>query len=128
MRQVLFALVSVLVFGLHAGIGSAQQPGSKGVVPKPGAAYNPVIVYAGDYDTGMVLFKNRAESKTWRRSQNVDLLAKITCPQALAQLKREGMWEGNLNFDGSCGRTADPAYWALGNRLNYDEAVEQAAR
>ena len=73
MRQVLFALISVLVFGLHAGIGSAQQS-SKGVVPKPGAAYNPVTVYAGDYNTDIVLFKNSAQSRTWRRNPNLDRL------------------------------------------------------
>ena len=57
----------------------------------------------------------------------LDRLAKITCREALAQLKRNGTWEGSLNADGSCGTSADPGYWALGNRLNYDEALEQAA-
>jgi hypothetical protein len=127
MRQVLFALISVLVFISNVGIGSAQQS-SKGVVPRPGAVYNPSTVYAGDYDTDMVLFKNDSKDMTWRRISNLDQLSKITCPQAQEQLKREGRWQGHLNLDGSCGSTYEPADWTLGNRLNYEEALELAAR
>jgi hypothetical protein len=127
MRQVLFALISVLVFGLYVGIGSAQQS-SKGVVPKPGDLYNPVIVYAGDYEANELLFKNSQKDTVWRSVPKLNMLSRVTCSDAVAHLERDGRWQGYLKSDGSCGPTSEPADWALGNRLNYEEAFEQDAR
>lgn len=124
MKQILFMFAIALAFGLCVTTGHAQQKGQD-AGKKIGPVYNPAITYPGEYETNMILFKNSPKDTIWRRIPNLDRLWKVTCPDALAHLKQEGKWEGHLRLDGSCGSIAEPADWSMGNRRNYDEALEE---
>ncbi len=125
MKKILFTFSTALAICLFmvVGTGIARQGG-----PRAGSAYDPAVKYSGDYDPDLLFFRNSSKDANWRRIPPLDLLIKVTCSDALESLKREGMWKGHLKIDGSCGSTAEPAEWALGNRLNYDEEQGQGAR
>jgi len=128
MKQILFGIAIILVCGLSAGLSSAQEQGSKGAVVKPGAAYNPKIDYAGDYRPMIVFFRN-SSNDNWHRRPRLDRLRRITCQDALDALNKTGLWRGDLNLDGSCHGTPgiESPEWALGNRLNYDEGLQNSS-
>jgi hypothetical protein len=125
MKQALLISLMVLLFGMHAGTGIAEQKSTKGVVIQAGAQYNPAVIYAGQYKSDVLFFKSQGEG-FWRRLARVDRLRRVTCPDAQAQLSKEGAWKGHLNLkNGSCATPDEPADWALGNRINFDAQIHQ---
>ncbi len=123
MKQILFISAIILALGITAITGSAQQQGSKGTVIKAGAAYNPNIVYAGNFKEDL-LFCKYEDSDIWRRVERLDRLRYVTCADALQQLRQQGTWKGHLNVnDGSCGPVGEPLDWATGNWINYNDQV-----
>ena len=125
MKKALFAFttVSAICLFLVVGTGIARQGGQLA-----GSAYDPAVHYSGAYAPDLLFVRNSPNDTNWRRIPPLDLLTKVTCADALESLKREGKWKGHLKIDGSCGSTAEPAEWALGNRLNYDEEQGQGVR
>jgi hypothetical protein len=125
MKQTLFIFVITLVLGISPMTANAQQQGSKAAVVKPGAAYNSNIVYAGNFKTDLLFFKNE-RSATWSRVRRLDHLRYVTCADALQHLRQEGAWKGHLNIKGgSCGSLDEPSDWAMGNWINYNDQVVQ---
>lgn len=121
MKRMLFILAIVLL-GLTAAIVMAEPGGQQ----RPGnrlAIYNPAIIYTGDYQPDVLLFKN-PWTIDWQRIPKLDHLRNVKCQDALNHLNLEGRWKGHLNPDGSCGSQAEPADWAIGNRLNYENDLE----
>ena len=121
MRQTVLILIIALVLGLYAGSTSAQQKGESGDI-KGGGVYNADTRYPGAYENDALLFRNSLKDTIWRSIPNFSRLYKVTCVDALTHLKTEGKWQGHLKPDGSCGSTAEPAIWVMGNRLNYEGA------
>ncbi len=118
MKKTLFAFTTILAICLFMVVGSGIA--GQGA-PRAGSAYDPAVKYSGAYTPDLLFFRNSPDDTNWRRIPLLDLLIKVTCTDALESLNREGKWKGHLKIDGSCGSTAEPAEWALGNRLNYDE-------
>jgi hypothetical protein len=121
MKRMSFILALVLL-SLTAAIVTAESEGQQ----RPGnrlAIYNPAIIYTGDYQPDVLLFKN-PWTIAWQRIPKLDHLRYVTCQDALNHLNLEGRWKGHLNPDGSCGSQAEPADWAIGNRLNYENDLE----
>ncbi len=126
MKRVFFLGLIALAFSCAAMVIAAEtekQPG-----PAVTGPYNPVITYSGIHNADELLFRNRPTSQSWQSIPTLNALKKVTCSDAIVQLQREGKWQGHLNLDGSCGPTAEPCDWILGNRLNYDEARAQVSR
>jgi len=80
--------------------------------------YSPVIIYPGPYAPEQLFYKN-PKGETWLRWTAKDFNRAVTCPGALKQLKRTGVWQGHLKPNGSCGTPAEPSDWATGNWLNF---------
>ncbi len=131
MKKVLLIIAIVLTWGSLPGHSSAQQ-GTKGMAVKPGAEYNPKVVYAGRYKTD-ILFYKPSNTEFWKRLPRFDRLRNVKCPEALQQINQAGIWQGDLSFkNGSCiyygpGPSDPPTEWALGNWLNYNELASQQA-
>ncbi len=126
MKKLFFIPAIVFLIGVFVNIGFAsEQKSSKGVTVQVGAQYNPAIKYAGDYRSDLLFFKPNA-GKYWRRIPRFDRLKYVTCSDTTAALQKEGIWEGHLRLkDGSCSSSDEPSSWALGNRLNFDEQINQ---
>jgi len=125
MKYILCGVAFVMVCGLSAGITSAQQQWSKGAFAKAGVAYNPNIVYAGNFKADL-LFCRYEGSDVWRRVNRLDRLRYVTCTDALQKLKQKGTWKGHLDVkDGSCGSLGEPLDWAMGNWINYNDQILQ---
>jgi len=89
------------------------------------AVYNPGASYAGEYIQTRLYYRNPS-SAVWRRmSHSDDYLDVVTCQAALTSLGKTGNWQGHLKQDGSCGPLDEPAFFALGNRINYDISLDQ---
>jgi hypothetical protein len=125
MKKMTIVLLTVLVSCVLAGMLYAQQGVSGSTAKKGVALYDPKEIYPGDYKADMLLFKNGPKDLYWRSIPNLERLRRASCFAALDALNREGRWQGHLNLDGSCGNTSEPADWAVGNRLNYEELIEQ---
>jgi hypothetical protein len=125
MKQVSLISLVVLLFGIFSVTGLAGQKTSKGVVVQAGEQYDPASIYAGDHKSDILMVKTNG-SESWRRIPRFDRLKYVTCSDALAALQKEGMWQGHLNMkNGSCLTADEPASWALGNRINFDEQLSQ---
>ena len=90
-------------------------------------SYDPKKIYPGDYNAHVMMYRNPG-SDMWQRVPGLDRLRHVVCRDALEQLQRQGRWQGHLKLDGSCGSTAEPMDWILGNRLNYEDALEEGGR
>jgi hypothetical protein len=115
----ILVLLGSIVFN---GVSAAEQKGQgqKGKVP----AYDPLILYPGEHQADVLLFRNPG-SIVWQRIPRLDQLRNLSCKDALDHLMSEGKWQGHLRPDGSCGSPAEPSDWIMGNRLNYEDALEQ---
>ena len=102
----------------------AADPAGQKTPGKKAALYDPARIYSGDFQPDVLLYKN-PRSDAWQRVTKLDRLQYVTCQDALAHLNREGKWQGHLNPDGSCGSTAEPSDWVMGNRLNYENDLEE---
>ena len=80
--------------------------------------YNPTVKYPGIYQTDQI-FRRNLSTGDWAGSSFVPNLKNVSCAKAKAQLSEQGLWNGNLNRDGSCGSNEETTDWAMGNLLNY---------
>ncbi len=124
-RKLFLALLLIVCSCVPTAIAAETTNNAAATVTGP---YNPAITYPGIYISESLLFKNRPTSQSWQAIPMLNTLKKVTCADAMTSLQREGKWQGNLNLDGSCGSTYEPAEWILGNRLNYEEARQQSSR
>jgi len=81
--------------------------------------YDPMMMYPGDYESDVAY--TRYPNSSWRQGLNGVFSEAIVCPEALKSLRQTGLWRGNFGRGGTCGPPGEPAEWALGNRLNFDE-------
>jgi hypothetical protein len=121
-RILVFSFITlVLVFGLVALASAAESTGQKATANS--GVYNSAVIYPGEHPADALLFKN-PRSVYWQRLPKMNRISQVTCSEALAQLNSEGKWQGRLKRDGSCGNPAEPQDWILGNRLNYEESLQ----
>ncbi len=90
-------------------------------VSQPKKPYDPSQLYPGPFVNNSVYFKPYATGN-WMRGLNGYFPSNVVCYDALWHLKTTGQWSGHIKLDGSCGTVGEPAPWAVGNRLNYDDA------
>lgn len=89
------------------------------------SGYQPNTTYAGEFIPAKLYYRN-PRSVFWMQTNNSDNYKElVTCPVALSSLEYTGSWQGHLQQDGSCGAQEEPAYFALGNRINYDVLLDQ---
>lgn len=123
MKKIAFVFsISVLVVMASLIVLTAFE--QQNAMSAPAVSYDPAAVYTGDYQPDVLLCRN-AGSDIWQRIRRLDRIQNVTCPAAIDLIKSQGRWRGRLNLDGSCGAAAEPADWALGNRLNYENLEEQ---
>ncbi|MBT1071481.1 hypothetical protein [Pelotalea chapellei] len=109
---------NIIYVMLLAMLVCLQSPQAQAAVSVMGSGYNPRMIYSGPFQD-QVLYYRYPGYTLWQRgySRELDSLA---CRPAVISFKTSGTWQGHLKPDGSCGSPAEPAEWALGNRLNYD--------
>jgi hypothetical protein len=88
------------------------------------SAYQPTLTYTGQYVPNMLYYRNSPAGK-WQRGLKGLYSKGLSCSDALRNFGRTGRWWGHLMPDGSCGPTAEPSEWALGNRLNFEAGGSQ---
>ena len=120
-RMVSFTIMILLV-GSFAALALAATKGAH--VQGNIGPYNPAVTYPGDYGADGLLVKN-VGSQMWFSIPQLGRIQNVTCPDAVDHLTSEGTWKGHLNLDGSCGTFDEPAQWATGNWMNYNDAVEE---
>jgi hypothetical protein len=81
--------------------------------------YNPALKYSGKYTADLLYYQNPG-NPIWNHGFKFTYPKGVLCKDALKHFMSNGKWQGHLRSDGSCGPTAEPAEWAVGNRLNYD--------
>jgi hypothetical protein len=86
--------------------------------------YNSSMTYAGIFDPSR-LYRRNPDYGYWTGSADPSHLKQVMCPQARVSLTKTGEWKGQLTHGGSCGSTAEPADWALGNLLNYQGSLNE---
>jgi hypothetical protein len=86
--------------------------------------YNPVVSYPGKFENSVLYFRNSNKSN-WMRGEISRFPDAVSCHDAIVHINRTGLWKGHFKSDGSCGPTGEPTDWALGNRLNYEAAMQQ---
>lgn len=84
--------------------------------------YDPAVKYEGIYKSDQ-LYRRNPDSGGWVGSAHPSHLKQVGCSEAKNSLNEKGSWKGHLNKNGSCGTTAEPADWALGNLLNYEDGL-----
>ena len=88
------------------------------------AGYNPAMTYEGKYTKDVVYLRNR-NNPNWYQGRRGVYPQNVLCRDALRSFSINGKWKGHFRADGSCGSTAEPTEFALGNRLNYDDSVKR---
>jgi hypothetical protein len=121
-KKTAISLLVVGAFIICATAAAAAEP------RKPGGeaqtkVYNPKLTYPGNYNPDVLLFR-LADGHGWQRVTGLDRLRRVACRDALEKLQTVGRWQGHLNPDGTCGSTAEPSDWIMGNRLNYEDSLE----
>jgi hypothetical protein len=116
----LFFIAFIVIAGTV--MAEPRGQGKEGAVP----AYDPLIVYPGDYQADALLFRNPG-TMVWQTIPRLERLQNVSCKDALDHLTGEGKWQGHLRPDGSCGSRAEPSDWIMGNRLNFEDALAQEA-
>jgi len=90
-----------------------------------GDQYDPAVKYEGIYKS-VQLYRRNPDSGGWLGSAHPSHLKQVGCSEAKNSLNEKGSWKGQINKDGSCGTPAEPADWALGNLLNYEDGLNAA--
>ena len=83
--------------------------------------YDPSVIYSGSYTPDLMYYKPRPRSE-WRMGLKGAFPGVVKCPEARQSLENSGLWKGTILVNGTCVSTDEPAYWATGNRLNFDES------
>jgi hypothetical protein len=110
-----FSLLLIAVTLVMSYASSSAWAGADG--------YNPALAYEGKYKKDVVYYKN-PKNPNWYQGLNGEYPQNVLCRDALKHFSIEGMWMGHFNNDGSCGPTAEPTQFAVGNRLNYDDSLK----
>lgn len=95
-----------------------EVPAAQAAVTQIAPVYNPRAIYGGPFGPYEIYYRNPG-STFWQLGFSKQLYA-LTCRPALSSFQSSGTWQGHLNSNGSCADPAEPADWALGNRLNFD--------
>jgi hypothetical protein len=93
--------------------------------PAVDTSYNPSTTYPGIYKSDQ-LYRRNPDSGGWAGSARPSHLKQVSCSAAQESLSEKGSWKGQLNKNGSCGTKAEPAEWAVGNLLNYENSLNEA--
>jgi hypothetical protein len=96
-----------------------KDSGSKTGTHVGGKPYNSAVTYGGVFE-GNRIYKKRYAEALWISDSKPAKIFLVKCQEAAQRLSSNGTWIGNLNQDGSCGPSAEPATWATGNYLNYE--------
>ncbi len=104
--------------GLHNFVVAAESPSDHEKTEAGRFLYDPGTRYRGIFELDRLYFR-AGESSSWKGSLAPTKLDRVSCPDARQSLNRKGLWQGNLKKDGSCGTTAEPFDWAVGNLLNF---------
>jgi hypothetical protein len=88
--------------------------------------YNSAQTYPGQYKADAVYYRN-PKNPNWYQGLNGTYPKNVLCKDALNNFMSNGKWKGHFKADGSCGPTAEPSEFAVGNRINYD-ASKNAGR
>lgn len=115
------------LFLLLAGFQTENAAAEKPLVftDKSESSYVPGTGYKGEFIQSRLYYRNPRSSVWLRMSASDDYREVVRCRAALTALESGGTWLGHLNQDGSCGSQDEPAYFALGNRINYDILLDQ---
>lgn len=89
------------------------------------SSYIPGTTYNGEFIPARIYYRNPRSAVWQRMSASDNYRDVVTCHTALTALESTGSWRGHLLQDGSCGPQEEPAYFALGNRINYDILLDQ---
>lgn len=97
---------------------AANAPGTATIFDQ--VRFNPAVVYSGPFNVKAIYYHNPG-NPNWRVGvmKEIDL---VSCRPALDSFRKTGTWKGHLKRDGSCGDTAEPVEWAVGNWLNFNSA------
>ncbi|MRR53545.1 MAG: hypothetical protein EG822_03400 [Deltaproteobacteria bacterium] len=112
MSLLFFTLLATATMVLPLADAQAAPPYGK-------VTYDPSMVYPGDYESDVAY--TRYPKSSWRQGLNGTISEAIVCQDALKSLRQTGLWRGNFGLGGTCGPLGEPAEWALGNRLNFNE-------
>jgi hypothetical protein len=119
MKKICFPIVLVGFLAL-SGITSGE---SKPWTVPAGNGYDPHASYQGVYEKDRV-YRKRAGSELWFGVKKPSKVYTVKCSSAAHSLGTQGTWIGNLREDGSCGSSAEPGEWAVGNYLNFNAAPD----
>jgi hypothetical protein len=128
-KRIVFVQLGILVlfisfgFSAQADTTANNTAAGKSVIVVQDGLYHPEIQYKGDYITTALYYRHTKRQPWMRMSKSDNYLDSVVCFSALAKLGTDGRWQGNLNNNGSCGTVAEPAWFVLGNRLNYEESI-----
>jgi hypothetical protein len=111
-----------IIFAVLVGILPNSPVSAANIERSHISTYDQKKVYPGSYDTNVTYY--RPSKKTfWRPGLNGFFPENVRCLKALNSLMQSGLWKGNLINEGDCGPIDEPAEWAVGNRLNFDEGA-----
>lgn len=121
--KTLRTMLPLLILCMLVTSAVAEEPSTKGQAARS-KEYRPDVVYQGEYLPASLYYRHRS-TQQWMRAGKVENYSELVkaCAVAKARLASEGRWLGNFAADGSCGAEAEPATYILGNRLNYEEAL-----
>lgn len=81
-------------------------------------SFNNSTNYKGPFKS-VQMFKRNEDRKIWFASKRFQSAREITCSVALATLRENGTWIGNLADNGQCLKPAEAPEWTTGNYLNF---------
>jgi len=122
-RNILLAAAAIVT----TIMGGPSASFAENILGKNSSSYNSSVTYTGSYDNSGLYYRNPGNPKWMVVLKNG--IEGLKCSDAVKQLKRSGRWMGHLNSDNSCGPTAEPSEWALGNRINFEaggSAIEES--
>lgn len=120
-RKSSLRVVGVVLVLFSCSVPVLAAPSSTGGAFLSRYSYDPAVVYAGTYGANILYYHN-PRNPNWYRGFRKELNA-LTCLPAIAAFRSTGTWKGHLKQDGSCGDTAEPVDWAVGNRLNFERVA-----
>lgn len=111
----------LLLFAFLAAAAMVVPVAAAEVLPPLGkdTTYNPTKVYPGSFESDVAYY--RYPKTEWRQGFNGTFSEVIVCHDALKSFRQTGLWKGNFGRGGTCGPPGEPAEWALGNRLNFEQ-------
>ena len=84
--------------------------------------YQPGKTYHGFYSNTRI-YRYDTQNQLWRANDPHKELGNIRCQSAASNLTIKGFWTGNLRRNGECAPPGEAPTLAMGNYLNYLNAV-----